>query len=233
MAPTPVKLLHVEDNLAHRRLISHYLSNIKEMNFDVYHADNEESAIESFQNNGIQFVLLDYHLTQGDGLNCLRRLRQIDPLVPIVALSGVATSEIASELLEVGADDYLSKKELTRDGLAKSIRSVLSRVALVKEAGGVEWSDPQYGMEDWLRRLCDSFLARMDRPMIQILDDFEDVAKQSKVTVWRLQQAYTKICAEMNTLRHEGQPPAEKCLRPLLLEILLRVFGQLPLHPDS
>ena len=230
MDSSPIKLLHVEDNLAHRRLISHYLSNIKEMTFDVYHADSEEAAIDSFRTNNIQFVLLDYHLTQGDGLNCLRRIRQIDPLVPIVALSGVATSEIASELLEVGADDYLSKQELTRDGLAKSIRSVMSRVALMKESGGNDWSDPQYGLEEWLHRLCDSFLARMDRPMIQLLDDFEDVARQSKVTVWRLQQAYTKICDEMNTVRHEGQPPAEKCFRPLLLEILLRVFGQLPLN---
>ena len=67
--------------------------------FDVRHAETEYAALEEFDRGGIDFVILDYHLTSGDGLSCLRRLRERDAMVPVVAVSGVATPEIAAELV--------------------------------------------------------------------------------------------------------------------------------------
>ena len=72
-------------------------------------------------------VILDYQLKNGNGLNCVRELRRCDPVVPIIAGSGIATPEIASELLEAGADDYIEKQNLTSDVLARSMRDTLVR----------------------------------------------------------------------------------------------------------
>ena len=47
--------------------------------------------------------------------------------MPIIAISGVATPEIAAELLQVGADDFISKKDLSGDVLARSVREALAR----------------------------------------------------------------------------------------------------------
>jgi DNA-binding response OmpR family regulator len=224
-----VKLLHVEDNLAHRRLIKHFLDSMKDFEFDVFHADSEEAAVESFQTNGIQLVLLDFHLTAGDGLSCLKRLRAIDPLVPIVALSGAASPEIASELLEVGADDYLSKQDLNRETLATAVRNVLSRVDLVKKETTSRKNEVMEQLEAQFSELCKSFLSCADAGLLKAFDQFEAAAREAKLTVWDLQQLFARVCQKLVQQQSSDQPPAEKFLRPLLLEAVLRIYGSLPL----
>lgn len=225
-----VKLLHVEDNLAHRRLVGHYLQGMKDLAFDVYHADNEEAAVESFKANGIGFVLLDYHLSQGDGLSCLRRLREVDPLVPIIALSGMATPETASELLEVGADDYLNKQELNRENLAAAMRAALSRVEAVKQAPSRSKPLPKFEQSELrFQKLAREFFRRIDAALVRELDDFENAARQERLALQRLQELFTQICDELDGAADGAGVPAAKRLRPLLLEAVLRIYGNLPL----
>src|SRR5947209_6458205 len=131
MATQKLRLLHVEDNLAHRRLVGYYLNGLPNLSLEVSYADSEDAALDEFR-KGADFVLLDYHLTQGNGLSCLKRLRQLDPVVPIVALSGAATPEIAAELLQVGADDYLSKQDLNRETLSQCVTNALARSRLYR-----------------------------------------------------------------------------------------------------
>lgn len=232
MDPRRIKLLHVEDNLAHRRLVGHFLAAMKEFSFDVFHADSEEAAVDSFRSNGIEFVLLDYHLTQGDGLSCLRRLRGVDPLVPIIALSGAATPEIASELLEVGADDYLAKQDLNRESLAGAMRNVLSRVDLVKQSPTRGKPSAEFEKVDaQFRKLAEEFFKRCDPPLVKEMDEFERLARQDKLTLRHLQELFTRICDELEPQANgsAAQVAVAKRLRPLLLEAVLRVFGNLPI----
>jgi hypothetical protein len=47
--------------------------------------------------------------------------------VPIIAISGAEDAVVASELLRLGADDYIDKKALTGKNLAQSIHQALAR----------------------------------------------------------------------------------------------------------
>jgi CheY-like chemotaxis protein len=222
-----LKLLHVEDNLAHRRLIHHYLNSLKdEFTIDLFQTDNEEAAVETFRTCGIEFVILDYHLSQGDGLSCLRKLRGYDPLVPIVALSGAATPEIAAELLEVGADDYLSKQDLSRDGLAAAMRAALSRVDMVRQPPPPkEVADHLERLNEQFVGLCTPFLKAVPPEFVSALDDFAAAARKEDLQAWHLQRFFTQACEKLDDGPH-GK--ADLRLRPLLLELVLRIFGQLP-----
>jgi DNA-binding response OmpR family regulator len=122
-----IKLLHVEDDPAQRRFVAHHLASIGEYRFDVHPAESEDAAMDEFEGGGVEFVILDYHLTGGNGLSCLEKLRRRDEIVPIIAISGLATPEIAAELLRGGADDFISKKELSGEVLARSVRGALAR----------------------------------------------------------------------------------------------------------
>ena len=122
-----IRLLHVEDDLAQRRFVSHHLASMGEYRFDILSAEGEDAALVEFNGGGVDFVILDYHLTQGNGLSCLQKLRGSDRIVPIITVSGVATPEIAAELLQVGADDFISKKDLSNEVLARSVRGALAR----------------------------------------------------------------------------------------------------------
>jgi DNA-binding response OmpR family regulator len=127
MLTRTIHLLHVEDDEFQRLVVSRYLRSLEEFTFAVSWADSEETAMGAFQAGGVDCVILDHHLTSGNGLNCLRRMRALDPIVPIVALSAAASTELAAELVRSGADDYINKQELTRKKFTQTVRSALLR----------------------------------------------------------------------------------------------------------
>ena len=122
-----VQVLHVEDDTIQRALVAHYLTGPSDHSYVLTGVESENEAVETFQRGGFDLVILDYQLSQGNGLDCLRRLRRLDSLVPVIALSGIATSTIAGELIEAGADDYLSKKSMDKHTLTHSIGAALAR----------------------------------------------------------------------------------------------------------
>jgi DNA-binding response OmpR family regulator len=136
MSTRAIKLLHVEDEESQRLLFAHHLQAIHDLKFDIYYADAEKAALDLFKRGEMDFVILDYNLKQGDGLHCLEEIRQIDPIVPIIAISGQASDEIAAELVQAGADDYINKQELDSAMLAVSLKSALERADAWKRRGG-------------------------------------------------------------------------------------------------
>ncbi len=218
MSARHLKLLHVEDNAAHRKLIEFYLGGLKdEYAFAITAADSEDAAVSAFQ-GGTDFVILDYHLTQGNGLSCLRKMRSQDPVVPIIALSGTASPEVAAELLEVGADDYLGKQDLTKDKLLQSVRTALARADLYRKhapAGALVRSEK---FEAQLLHLSRTFRDRLGADFLNLLDQLEAEARPAKLTEEQIQHAFLSVCTQLGG-------DAERVLRPLLLEVLVRLGG--------
>jgi CheY-like chemotaxis protein len=218
MSVRPVKLLHVEDNQTQHVMLAALLRGLPEFDFDVTRASTEEAAVAEFQGGGYEFVLLDYQLDEGDGLSCLHRLRALDPLVPIVAVSGMATEEVAADLLRSGADDYVNKMELTFDGFARSVREALARTDAFRRRLGAA-GRPGPAAEPF-RELCRAFTAALGPDFPARLDAFEAAARAAGLSEEGLRLAFEEVCAGWP---HRGE--ARRALRPLLLELFLRLFG--------
>jgi len=122
-----INLLLVEDEPVHQRLVAHHLGSTEGYRFEICHASSQEVATKMFGNGGIELVVMDYQLEGGNGLDCLKELRRRDADVPIIALSGMATAEIAAGLLEAGANDFIRKDALTGEILRMTVLGVLSR----------------------------------------------------------------------------------------------------------
>jgi CheY-like chemotaxis protein len=127
MTPIGIRLLHVEDDRIQQALLTRQLGALQDYRFDITVVTSEDEALAVFPRGGFELVIVDYRLVQGDGVSCLRRIRQIDSIVPIVAVSSVATDENAAELISAGADDYLAKQTLDAKILGQSVRNVLTR----------------------------------------------------------------------------------------------------------
>jgi CheY-like chemotaxis protein len=127
MTPIEIRLLHVEDDRIQQALMAHQLAALRDYRFDITVAASEAEALALFAGGGFELVVVDYQLNQGDGVSCLRHIRQIDPIVSIITVSGVATDEIAMALISAGADDYLAKQTLDSKILGQSVRNVLTR----------------------------------------------------------------------------------------------------------
>ena len=54
-------------------------------------------------------ILLDIQMPKMDGLEVLRRLREIDKEVSVIMITSVNEQEIARQAIELGAFDYIVK----------------------------------------------------------------------------------------------------------------------------
>jgi two-component system response regulator RegX3 len=116
------KILVVEDEETLAEAISFLL--VKE-GFDVEIAASGPAAVEAFDKNGADLILLDLMLPGLSGTEVCRQIRT-KSAVPIIMLTA-KDSEIDKVVgLELGADDYVTKPYSSRELIAR-IRAVLRR----------------------------------------------------------------------------------------------------------
>lgn len=102
-------ILHVDDDSANRRLIQRMLQRRPDVR--VVAAADAASGFDLARSEHPAVILLDRHLPDASGDDVLRALRG-DPEtahLPVVFLSGDAMPEQIQELLDAGADGYLTK----------------------------------------------------------------------------------------------------------------------------
>jgi CheY-like chemotaxis protein len=224
MASRTVKLLHVEDDRTQRALVAHHLGVLKEMRFDITAAESEKEAVNEFGRGSFDFVILDYYLNEGNGLECLHQLRRLDPIVPIIAISGTATPEIAAELVQAGADDYISKEDLNSKMLARSVRSAINRADAFRKFESNNPTEPA-PVDGLFQEICQDFLGQTGPRFLTRLEEFEAAARQAKMTPGQVQRLFQRVLRRLDPKQREPDLSAKALLRPILLEILLRLFG--------
>lgn len=121
-------ILVVEDEKQLNRMIRDYLETL---GWAAIGAETGPEALELFRNESPDFVLLDVMIPGLDGLDVMRRIRELSE-VPIIFLTAMA--EEADKLigLELGADDYITKPFSLKE-MAARIRTVMRRVSPTTE----------------------------------------------------------------------------------------------------
>jgi CheY-like chemotaxis protein len=101
---------------------------LKKMGHAVITARDGKSAIELFEREraAIDLVLLDLVMPVMSGQETFGRLRQIDPCLQIILISGYSKDGIAQGLLDKGAAGFL-QKPFRCDELAATVSDVLHR----------------------------------------------------------------------------------------------------------
>lgn len=77
-------------------------------------------------------VILDVMMPQVDGLETLRRIREIDEALPIIMLSAVGQTATIVKAMKMGASDYLTKP-FEDDELGITLEKVFEKMTLVRE----------------------------------------------------------------------------------------------------
>jgi signal transduction histidine kinase len=78
-------------------------------NYRVYTADCVDAGIKLLQEKQPDAVITDIRMPGASGIDGLRRIREIDPHVAVIMLTGFGALETAQEALRLGANDYIAK----------------------------------------------------------------------------------------------------------------------------
>jgi UDP-3-O-acyl N-acetylglucosamine deacetylase len=123
---TDTLVLVVDDEASIRSSLSGIL---KDEGLSVIEAADGESAISMLIERNPALVLLDIWMPGIDGLETLKKIKEIRPNTPVVMISGHATISTAVAATRLGASDFLEKPL----GLTSTIEVVRRALELAKE----------------------------------------------------------------------------------------------------
>ncbi len=87
--------------------------------FDVTTVSSGAGAIEEVENYNFDIVILDVQMPGISGIDVLREIKTLKPLIEVIMLTGHATVDTAIEGMRLGAYDFLLKPLDTDDLNAK------------------------------------------------------------------------------------------------------------------
>ena len=114
------KILVVDDEKNIRLLLDEELT---DEGYEVIMADNGETALKMIEKEKPDIVTLDIKMPGEDGLNILRKIREIEYDLPVIICS--AYSVYKSDFSAVAADHYVVKSS-DFDELKNKIKEILS-----------------------------------------------------------------------------------------------------------
>src|SRR5947207_1339283 len=99
------KILIIDDERGPRESLRMLLK----PSYQVHTAENVESGLQLLQEKQPDAVISDIRMPGTSGIEGLRKIREIDPHVAVIMLTGFGALETAKEALRLGANDYISK----------------------------------------------------------------------------------------------------------------------------
>jgi DNA-binding response OmpR family regulator len=124
-ADRSARILLVDDEQSIQTLLSYPL---RKEGYDVVEATDGRQALERFEQQLFDLVVLDVMLPRLDGLEVCRRLRSRSA-VPIIMLTAKAEEIDKVVGLELGADDYITKPFSVRE-FSSRVKAALRRVEM-------------------------------------------------------------------------------------------------------
>jgi len=100
--------------------------------YEVHSVSNAADGITEYQKWKPNLVFMDVKMAGMDGMEALKKLREIDPLATVVMISGHATIRTAVEATQLGAYEIL-EKPLDTDRILVMLRNVFDHINLREE----------------------------------------------------------------------------------------------------
>lgn len=123
------RILVVDDERAMREALHDWL---REDGYDVGLAESGEKAVSMAQDRTWDAVLLDLKMPGMDGLETMKRLKEIIPDAEVIVITAYATVDTAVQAMKEGAFDYVVKP-FDPDEIELQLRKIMQHRALVIE----------------------------------------------------------------------------------------------------
>jgi PAS domain S-box-containing protein len=108
-----IRILYVEDVPADAELTLHEISR-NGISFSHTTVETKKEYIDALITITPDLIISDYYLPEFDGMNALSLRNEIAPQTPFILVTGSVDEDVAAECIKAGADDYITKRDLSR-----------------------------------------------------------------------------------------------------------------------
>jgi len=166
------KILIVDDEAFIRENLERILA---EDGYRPISTESGEEALKQVGEEEIDLVLLDLNLGSKSGLDVLKALREVDPEVLVIIITGYGTVESAVEALKMGAYDYI-KKPFKADAIRLIVRLALETQHLRREVRHLKRGGQEKGLPG-------ADMVGASESLLQVYRQVREVAKHETATV--------------------------------------------------
>jgi two-component system cell cycle response regulator len=180
------RILIADDDFDFRGILVRRAS---QLGLSVVEVEDGQQAMDAVTTEKFDIILVDLHMPKHNGLEVVQAVREVDPNIQAIILTGGATVETAIEALRTGVYDYLTKPLETLADLDIALTRALEHRRLIEEnerlfaeVQRLAVTDPLTGLYN--RRKLDELLAteieramRYDRPLSIIMIDLDDLKR--------------------------------------------------------
>src|ERR1700719_5202791 len=99
------QILVIDDEIGPRESLRMLLK----PNYQVHTADCVEAGIKLLKEKQPDTIVMDIRMPGMNGIDGLRKIREIDPHLSVIMFTGFGALETAQEALRLGANDYINK----------------------------------------------------------------------------------------------------------------------------
>lgn len=130
MSDKSFKIFVVEDDDWYNRLLVHHLSLNPDYEIETFTTGKE--CINNL-NKEPDVITLDYRLPDMQGLEVLKKIKEINADIQVILISEQSEIDVVVELLKYGAYDYIVKSRDIRERLLNTVNNIRNREKLKKE----------------------------------------------------------------------------------------------------
>jgi len=127
MPPEQLKILLIEHDPDFARYLGEMLGQARDLTANMRWAADLTAGLSELHATTFDAAMLDLYVPDGAGLANIPMIRGQAPHVPIIAVGESDDEIVALEAVDVGAQDYLVKSQLTPAWLERSIRYSIGR----------------------------------------------------------------------------------------------------------
>src|SRR5271168_4031551 len=132
-AKKTLTVLLVEDSPEFAALVQQWLAFRTDIDFVLNWTDTLQAGLNRLKNGPVDVILLDLGLPDSSGLETFIKTKQHAAGVPMILLSGDESQELALQMVQAGAQDYIVKSSCSAEGLGKAIQYAIARAESLGE----------------------------------------------------------------------------------------------------
>jgi len=116
------KILIIEDDVSFCLMMKTFLT---KKGFEVFNAFSFKEATTILNDQQLDLVLTDVRLPDSDGIEILKYIKEVNPAIQVILMTGYTDIKTAVNVMKMGAFDYVSKP-INSDEILHTIHKALT-----------------------------------------------------------------------------------------------------------